>query len=295
MDLENRTQYVHLNGRLIAASEARIGLFDHGLLYGDGLFETIRVTNGRCFRPEAHLARLTESAGRLGLPLPWSMDELQAALAETVEANRLQEGALRLTVTRGEGPPLPDPSLCPAPSYFVTSRQVAPVTDENFERGIRLCPGPQHPRTFVPGIKSLSYLPYQLARSAARSGGLDDGVLLWGDQVVETGISNLFAVCNGVLTTPDLQSGCLPGIMRALVLELAANLGIATEERPLTLDELYSADEVLVTNSVVGVLPVRALGAVIWAAAPGPVTWQLRAAYRELIERESAYSRQDAP
>jgi branched-chain amino acid aminotransferase len=287
LEVESGTSYVHLNGRLAPAAEARIGVCDHGLLYGDGLFETVRVSHGRCFRPAAHLARLAESARRLQLALPWPEADLTAALQETAAANRLREGALRLTVTRGEGKPVPDPDVCARPTYFITARTVEPVSEAVFERGTRLCPGPQHPRSFVPGIKSLCFLPYQLARTAAKAGGFDDAVLLWDDRVVETGISNVFAVFDGVLTTPDLSSGCLPGVTRALLLDLAPALGHPARERPVTLSELSAADEVLVSNSVVGVLPVRAAGAVTWEAAPGPITRSLRTAYLELVRRET--------
>jgi len=288
-DQESGPAYVHLNGRLLPAMEARISVFDHGLLYADGLFETVRVANGRCFRPEVHLARLEESAARLALPLPWPRSLLHEALQKTAEANGLQEGALRLTVTRGPGSPIPDPSVCPDPTYFITSRTVAPFSEETFERGLRLSLGPEHPRLFVPGLKSLCYLPYQLARATARAAGCDDAILLWGDQIVETGISNLFLVRNGKLVTPDLKSGCLPGIARALVLELASYLDIPTEVRPVSTHELGCADEVLVTNSVMGVLPVQEVAGKLSVDAPGPLARSIRQAYAELLRCETSH------
>jgi branched-chain amino acid aminotransferase len=282
----NDPAYVYLNGRLVPAADARVSVFDHGLLYGDGLFETLRVANGRCFRPETHLARLEAAAARLTLALPQSRAQFLNALQETANVNGLREGALRLTVTRGPGNPIPDPGVCPSATYFITARVAAPVLDGAFERGVRLCWGPQHPRLFVPGIKSLCYLPYQLARTAARISGGDDAILLWGDQVVETGISNLCLVLDGVLATPDLASGCLPGTTRALLLELALQSGIPVEERPISADELRAADEVFVTNSLAGVMPVRELAGEP-KDPPGPVTRHLRAAYADLVERES--------
>lgn len=287
-DQASRPAYVHLNGHLMPATEARLSVFDHGLLYADGLFETLRVANGRCFRPEAHLARLEESAARLALPLPWSRPQLLTALRETAAANQLREGGLRLTVTRGAGAPIPDPTVCPEPTYFITARPVAPVSAEAFERGVRLSVGLQHPRLFVPGLKSLCFLPYQLARTAARREGCDDAVLLWGEHVVETGISNIFLAKDGVLTTPDTGSGCLPGTTRALLLELAAHLRIPTEERAVPLAELRQADEGWVTNSLVGVLPVREVAGHPLHTSPGPVTRALQAAYTEVLFRETA-------
>jgi branched-chain amino acid aminotransferase len=286
-DQESGPAYVHLNGSLTPAEKARVSVFDHGLLYADGLFETLRVANGRCFRPEAHLDRLDESAARLALLLPWTRPQLLAALQETATANQLHEGGLRLTVTRGTGAPIPDPSVCPEPTYFITARRVAPVSAEAFERGLRLGVGPQHPRLFVPGIKSLCFLPYQLARMVARAEGCDDAVLLYGEHVVETGISNVFLVKDGVLTTPDTNSGCLPGTTRALLLELAAQLAIPTEERAVPLSELRQADEVWVTNSLVGVLPIREVAGQPIRTSPGPVTRALQAAYAEVLRRET--------
>lgn len=288
---KNAVPYVHLNGRLMEADQARVSVLDHGLLYGDGLFETVRVANGHCFRPEAHLYRLEQSAQRLELQLPWSRDALLGALQETAAANRLQDGALRLTVTRGEGNPVPDPGTCAAPTYFITSRSTEPISDEAFERGVQLCLGPQHPRFFVPGLKSLCFLPYQLARTAARSRGCDDAVLLWEDQVVETGISNLFIVQANALSTPDLSSGCLPGTTRALLLELAHESGVPVVEQPITLEQLAAADEVLITNSVIGVLPVREIDGRRSYSAPGPVTQLFRRAYCERLQQETGHSR----
>lgn len=288
---KNAVSYIHLNGRLVETEQARVSVLDHGLLYGDGLFETIRVANGQCFQPEVHLRRLEESAQRLELQLPWSRGAVLGALQETATANRLQEGALRLTVTRGEGNPVPDPGACATPTYFITARPVAPLSDEAFERGVRLCLGVQHPRFFVPGLKSLCVLPYQLARTAARARGCDDALLLWGDQVVETGISNLFIVQDGALSTPDLSSGCLPGTTRALLLELAQKLDVPAVERPITVEQLAAADEVLITNSVIGVLPVRELETHRTYPAPGPVTQLLRRAYCERLQQETGHSR----
>lgn len=283
--------YVHLNGSLVEAAQARVSVLDHGLLYGDGLFETIRVANGQCFRPEVHLGRLEESAQRLELQLPWSHEALLGALQETAAANRLQEGALRLTVTRGEGNPVPDPGACASPTYFITARAIGPISDVAFERGVRLCLGPQHPRFFVPGLKSLCFLPYQLARTAARVRGCDDALLLWGDQIVETGISNLFIAQAGALSTPDLSSGCLPGTTRALLLEMAQELGVPAVERPVTVAQLAAADEVLITNSVIGVLPVRELETHGTYTVPGPVSQLLRRAYYKRLQQETGHSR----
>jgi branched-chain amino acid aminotransferase len=272
---------------LVPAAEARISLFDHGLLYGDGLFETVAVWEGRLFRAEAHLRRLAESARLLELTLPWSGEELARALRETVEANRLREGAARLTVTRGEGPPVPDPACCGQPLFFVTVRASPPLPEDDWERGISICAAGRHPRLTVPGVKSLSYLPFQQARVEARRRGFADGLLMDGRRVVEAAASNVFVVRDGGLLTPDLESGCLPGIARATVLELAPAAGIPAREGELTLECLRSGDEAFLTGSVVRVLPVvRVEETLLGGGRPGPVTRRLREAYRALVESE---------
>jgi branched-chain amino acid aminotransferase len=279
--------YVHLNGSLVSGERASISVLDHGLLYGDGLFETVRVTNGACFRAAAHLERLRESAAVLDLQLPVSLPELERGLHETAAANALGEGLLRLTVTRGVGSPIPDPAVCPTAGWFITARPSRLPDAAAFARGVRLCVGPAHPRLFVPGLKSLCYLPYQMARISARARGGDDAVLVFAGNAVETGISNLFAILDGVLTTPPLDSGCLPGITRALVLELARELGLPCREAPLPVARLPEASEVLVTNSGYGVMAATSLeDTSIGGGVPGPWGQALREAYLETLFRE---------
>ncbi|MFN3649883.1 MAG: aminotransferase class IV [Armatimonadota bacterium] len=279
--------YVNLNGRLLTAARARVSVLDHGLLYGDGLFETLRVYDGRFFRLEAHLRRLAESAVRLDLPLPWSPEELALAIRDTVRANEIRDGAVRLTVTRGEGAPVPDPAACPRPTFFVTTRIAPRLGDEDWERGASVCAAGRHPKWIVPGVKSLCYLPFQHARAAARRDGYDDALLVDGDQVVEASLSNVFAVIDGALRTPDLHSGCLPGITRRAVLEVAKAARIPVEEGVLTTAELESAEEVFLTNSSIEILPVRCVGDTsIGGGRPGPITRRLHEKLRRLIERE---------
>jgi len=285
--LEREPAVVNLNGQLVPAAEARVGVFEHGLLYGDGLFETLRVYGGRFFRLDAHLDRLEASAAQIELPLPWGRAALATALRQTVAANGISEGAVRLTVTRGEGPPVPDPTACGEPAYFVTARAWSPPEDAAFERGLALCFAGDHSRWIVPGVKSLSYLPFQQARQTARRRGFDDGVLFWGERVVETGISNLFVVVDGRLLTPPLSTGCLPGVTRAAVLELAAGLGIRCGEAELKREQLLACDECFVTNSLLELSPVgRVEDTVVGDGGPGPETRRLRGAYRELVVQE---------
>ncbi len=279
-------RFLNLNGSLVEPARATVSVLDHGVLYGDGVFETLRVRNGRIFRVEAHLERLEDGCRRLSLALPWPREDLRTALQETVAANAMQDGALRLTVTRGEGPPLPDPTLCPQPTFFVTARPAPSVSGTPPNWKLRVTG--THPCTFVPGIKSLSYLPFQQARADARAAGDDEALLTREGRVIEAGTSNLFLVLNDRLITPDLTSGCLAGTTRALVLELAASLAIETEERPVHRDELGAAGEVFCTNSLMGIVPVEAVdGQRPSQGTPGPLTQALRAAYATVLRRET--------
>jgi branched-chain amino acid aminotransferase len=279
--------FVNLNGSLVPAAEARLPLLDHAVLYGDGLFETLRVYGGRFFRLEAHLERLQASSGQLRLSLPWSADSLVGALRDTVRANGIGDGVVRLTVTRGEGPPVPDPARCGKPSFFVTSRPGPPPGEEAFEKGVSACLAGSHPRTFVPGVKSLSYLPFQQARVEARRRGFDDGLLAVGGDVVEGSTGNLFVVREGRLETPDLLSGCLPGITRAAVMELARAAGIPVVERSVSVTDLPACEELFLTSSVAELVPVaRWEGRTVGDGSPGPLTRRLRRDYGALVLRE---------
>lgn len=276
---------LNLNGSLVPAAEGRIAALDHGLLYGDGLFETLRVYEGRFFRLEAHLERLRRSAAQIGLPVPWTDSDLREALVATAGANGFGDGVLRLTVTRGAGEPVPGFPACGPPAYLITARPWSPRPGA----GVSVCFAGRHPQTTVPGIKSLSYLPFLLARSEARQRGFDEALLCAGEEVVEASTSSLFAVLQGRLFTPPLDSGCLPGVTRAVVLEIAARALVLREQemiRPLCKQDLLEADELFLTNSVTGIQPVSRLESRTLPRCPGTLTAALDRLYRELVEIE---------
>lgn len=279
--------WVCLDGELCPAAEARVSIFDHGLLYGDGLFETFRVYSGKFFRMDAHLQRLEDGALRLELALPWDRALLQEALRATVRANGIRDGALRLTVTRGEGPPIPDPRVCSRTHFFITARTWTPPGTEAFERGWRVSTEGKFPGGCLSGLKTLSYLGFQQARQSARTLGYDEALLLDGKDLVEASTANLFLVKDGVLLTPDRLSGCLPGITRGAVLQLAAKMGIRTRERALNVRWLEVCDEAFLTNSLIELMPIveydhRALG----DGEPGAITRRLLAGYHGLLAQE---------
>lgn len=231
-----------LGTRLAEEADASVSPFDRGFTLGDGLFETLRVKAGRVLRVEAHLARLAAGAGVLGIPLP-ALD-LGTALAQTAEANGLSEGVLRLTLTRGPGPRGVLPPAEPKPTLVITAAPLSPPLPPArlvIAQGTR-----RNDRSPLAQVKSLNYLDGILARQEAARRGVDDAILLnTRDGVAETSIANLFAVIDGVLVTPPLSEGVLPGVMRAEVL-----LAVGATERPLTVDDIAAADEILLTSAL---------------------------------------------
>ncbi|MFG1222093.1 aminotransferase class IV [Xanthobacter wiegelii] len=230
-----------LGTRLVEEADASVSPFDRGFTLGDGLFETLRIKGGRVLRVEAHLARLAAGAGVLGIPLP-ALD-LGAALAQTAEANGLSEGVLRLTLTRGPGPRGVLPPTEPKPTLVITAAPLSPPLPPArlvIAQGTR-----RNDRSPLAQVKSLNYLDGILARQEAARRGVDDAILLnTRDGVAETSIANLFAVIDGVLVTPPLSEGVLPGVMRAEVIAVGAT------ERPLTVDDIAAADEILLTSAL---------------------------------------------
>ncbi|WP_024279397.1 aminodeoxychorismate lyase [Xanthobacter sp. 126] len=234
---------------LVDEAEATVSPFDRGFTLGDGLFETLRVKGGRVQRIEAHLARLAAGAGVLGMPLP-SLD-LAEALAQTADANGLSDGVLRLTLTRGTGPRGVLPPAEPKPTLVITAAPLSPPLPAArlvIAQGTR-----RNDRSPLAQVKSLNYLDGILARQEASRRGADDAILLnTRDGVAETSIANLFVVIDGVLVTPPLSEGVLPGVMRAEVIAAGAR------ERPLTVEDLASAEEILLTSAL-GIRSVASL------------------------------------
>jgi branched-chain amino acid aminotransferase len=234
---------------LVEEADATVSPFDRGFTLGDGLFETLRVKKNKVLRAEAHLARLASGAGVLGMPLP-SLD-LASVLAQTADANGLRDGVLRLTLTRGTGPRGVLPPAEPKPTLVITAAPLSPPLPAArlvIAQGTR-----RNDRSPLAQVKSLNYLDGVLARQEAARRGADDAILLnTRDGVAETSIANLFAIIDGVLVTPPLSEGVLPGVMRAEVIAAGA------QKRPLTVDDLASAEEILLTSAL-GIRSVASL------------------------------------
>jgi len=283
--------YIWVNDSLRAAEDVRISAADRGFTLGDGLFETMRVTNGAVFRLGAHLERLRGSATRIGLACPASLEH---AVAGTLSANRVTEGALRLTLTRGES--VPGLGIAPdaRPTLVISAYSRSPDERPNRD-GVSalIASGRLNEHAASAGIKQLGYLEAILAQREATTAGMHEALLLnTAGYLAEAAAANLFLVRDGELATPPLTCGVLPGITRAAVLEIAIQLGLPSRSEPLLPSALQQAQEAFLTSSLRGLMPLIAVNRVpIGAGTPGPVTTRLQHAYRMLVHSETGGER----
>jgi branched-chain amino acid aminotransferase len=280
-------EIIYLDGRLIPRSKAKLSPFDHGFLYGYGLFETMRAYQGHIFRLNRHLARLRHSVESIDLAKRLTSFDLEAACTKILDANKLKDARLRLTVSAGEGDMMPDPSTCPSPTVLVTARDLVPLPPEKYESGFKAALSSLHRNSQSPlsRLKSTCYMENILARMAARAAGCDEAILL-NEQgyLAEGSTTNIFLASNGELITPSLENGVLPGITREVVLEIARAANIKTIERQVELKELIEAEEAFITNSILELMPLTWLeGKPIGAGKPGKLSKDLLADYRELV------------
>lgn len=279
---------VWIDGRVVDGAEARIPVDDHGLLYGDGVFEGLRSYGGRLFRLAGHLERLEVSARAIGLELPGGRDAIAAIVRETLAASGLDDAYLRLIVTRGSGPLGVDPTQCGPARVLCMVDRVSLYAPEVVRRGLDLVTASVRrppPDALDSRVKSLNYLVSVLAKREARLRGADDALLLNGaGAVAEAAVANVFVWRRGVLATPPATDGALEGVTRGALLELAGGLAIPAEERTLGRIDLLGADEVFLSGTGVQIVPVRSLdGAEIGRERPGPITAKLSAAFDDLV------------
>lgn len=291
---------VYVNGQMLPKSQAAINVFDHGLLYGDGVFEGIRIYRGRIFKLEQHLDRLYECAGRIRLDLAKhvSRDEMTQIMRKCVEVNELAEGYIRLVVTRGVGTLGLNPFLCPEPGVVCIADQIQLYTDEMYEQGMRVVVA-ERPRIPVecldPRIKSLNYLNNILAKVEAIDAGCLECIMLNTDgRVAEGSGDNIFVVKDGELYTPPVTEGLLEGITRRFVIDtLAPMAGVPVNERNLELQEVMDADELFMTGSAAEMIAVTKIGKteedahVLGSGTEGPITKALRAKFRQIVTSDN--------
>jgi len=271
---------VWLNGKLVDREDAKISVFDHGLLYGDGVFEGIRSYGGKVFRLKEHVRRLFDSAKGIRLAIPLAADELAKAVADTLQANGLKDAYIRVVVTRGVGTLGLDPNRCQSPTVFIITDRIELYPPELYENGLEIITAAtmrNHPNAVNPRLKSLNYLNNILAKIEAIDAGTLEAVMLNHQGfVAECTGDNLFIVRDGVLFTPPIAAGILEGITRDEIIAIAEDFGIKVREENLTRHDLYVADECFLTGTAAEVVPVvRIDKRTIGDGHPGPVTKRL--------------------
>jgi branched-chain amino acid aminotransferase len=282
---------IWLNGALVDRERAVVSVFDHGLLYGDGVFEGIRSYAGRVFRLDEHLDRLLASARAIMLDVPGGKDGLRTAVLETLRANGLRDAYVRLVVTRGPGDLGLDPRKCSSPTVFVIADRIELYPEEFYRKGLAVMTVATRrnlPEALNPRIKSLNYLNNILAKIEANNYGVLEAIMLNADGLVaECTGDNVFTVQRGRLVTPPTYVGALEGITRNVVISLARARGVPVEERPFTRYELYTADECFLTGTAAEIIPVCSVDArPIGTGSPGPETLRLIAEFQELTRTE---------
>jgi len=282
---------VNINGKLFDKADAKISVYDHGLLYGDGVFEGIRVYAGKVFRLHEHIERLYESAKHIYLEIPWARDRMISELLKTIEADQgRKEGYIRLVVTRGIGALGLDPDKCDVPQVIIMVDDISLYPPRMYEEGMEIITSSfirSHPNTISPRVKSLNYLNNILAKIEATRAGVPEAIMLNHlGEVAECTADNIFLVKHGLLRTPPSNAGILEGVTRNTVIELAQAAGITVQEVALTRHDVYTADEMFLTGTGAEIVPVTKVDRrVIGNGKPGQVTRQLRERYQVLVRQ----------
>lgn len=279
---------IYLNGRFVPKEKALVSVYDHGYLYGDGIYETMRAYKGLLFLLDRHLARLERSAEAIYLRLPMPLPRIKDALEESLLRNNLSDAYVRIQISRGPGEIGLDPGLCPEPTMVIIAKPFKDYPLELYEKGVAVSivsTRRNHPQAINPAVKATNFLNNILAKAESLRSGAYEGIMLnWEGFIAEGTISNIFWVKKGTLYTPSVGVGILEGVTRGLVMELAKRDGIPLEEGAYLSDELLDADECFITNTTMEVMPVTRIdGRPVADGRPGPVTGLLRAAYREEV------------
>jgi branched-chain amino acid aminotransferase len=278
---------IYCNGEFVPESEAKVSIFDHGFLYGDGIFEGIRAYNGRVFKLYEHLKRLYESAKSINLKITISIDEMQEIVLETLRRNELKDGYVRLVVSRGKGNLGLDPRTCPVPAIFCIADQITLFPSSMYENGLEVktvAIRRNNPDSLNPRIKSLNYLNNILAKIEAYQSGVMEAVMLTQEGYVAEGTGdNIFIYKNGILITPPIYAGILEGVTRNTVLDLAEHLGIISKQELFTRHDLYTAEECFLTGTAAELVPtIKVDSREIGQGVPGPIFKKLLTEFRAL-------------
>jgi branched-chain amino acid aminotransferase len=278
--------YIYLNDKLVTDEKAVVSVFDHGFLYGDGIYETIRVYEGVPFMLDDHIDRLHRSSSLIGLRIPRDTEAIKAALNETIQSNSLLEASLRITVSRGSGPLGLDPGLCKMPTFVIIPVQFKKYPATFYSEGVGLI----IPRTrrnlkeaLDPRIKSLNFLNNIMAKMEAVRAGAHEALMLNHEgSLTECTVSNIFFIRKGAIFTPSVECGILEGITRDLTIALARRTCVDVKEGSFTKDEIYSADEIFITNTTMEVMPVGTIDGHTFKV--GEITKKLMEEYRQEVK-----------
>ena len=278
---------IYINGKLVDEQDAKISVYDHGLLYGDGVFEGIRSYAGTVFRLREHLDRLWNSAKAIRLQIPIGKTEMGKAIEDTLAANGIEDGYVRAVVTRGRGDLGLDPDLCKRPQVIIIAAHIELYPEEMYEKGLEIITAStvrNHPAALNPQIKSLNYLNNILAKIEGKQAGCVEALMLnHKGEVAECTADNIFLVRDGVVLTPPSSAGALEGVTRGAVIELARQAGIEVREVALTKHDVYIADECFLTGTGAEVVPVVKVDSrTIGDGIPGPITRDLAKRFHKL-------------
>lgn len=285
--LKLSSQQIYLNGQFVEKEKALISVYDHGFLYGDGVFEGIRVYDGNVFKLKEHIDRLYESAHSIMLDIPYQKNEMEKNIVETIKKNNLQSAYIRVVVSRGTGDLGLDPRNCPKPTVIIIAEALSIYADDLYENGLKLASVVNRrssPDVLNPQIKSLNYLNNILVKLASVQSGADEALILNNQgYVTEGSADNIFIIKKGKIFTPPVYLGALEGVTRNAIIDLAKKLNYDVIEQPFTLHDVYIADEVFLTGTAAEVIPVVSVDErIINDGKPGNITKQLLEAFREI-------------
>jgi branched-chain amino acid aminotransferase len=281
---------IYIDGKFYSETNAKVSVFDHGLLYGDGIFEGIRFYNGRVFRLEQHLERLWNSARSICLEIPMTRQEMTEALLETIRQNHLRDGYIRLVVTRGVGNLGLNPEQCKNPSVIIIVATIALYHEDFYQKGLSIvtvATRRSNPAALNPAVKSLNYLNNVMARIEANLASADEALMLNdAGNVAECTADNVFIIKHGQIFTPPTTAGALQGITRSVVSDIAGEFDIKVIEADFTRHDIFVADECFLTGTAAEIVPVvKADGRIIGNGKPGPITTRIIARFREMTHQ----------
>lgn len=279
---------IYLNNKLVPRDKALISVFDHGFLYGDGIYETLRAYNGVAFKFDEHIERLYRSAGMIGLKIPMSSADIKNAVYKTIKANKFKEAFIRINISRGVGPIGLDPRLCPEPTFVIICNPFKDYPEQYYEKGVKVVivnVRRNFKNALNPMIKSLNFLNNVLANIEGMKEDAHEAIMLnYKGYIAEGTTSNIFFIKNKTLFTPELEVGILDGITRRIILNLADEAGMKLSEGRFIPDDVYDADEVFISSTTREIMPVTTIDDIKIGSKTGRITKALLAAYRKKVD-----------